>query len=324
MEGNSIFNKVAEIKKSNTESQQVDKELMYSEVRREIETLSQAKEKYSNLLQEFKNKKEELLTNHTEYKQALNKVLPLFKDEENKNTLNSSDVFTVNDLQDKFADTGEIQTLSFEESQTKRNLDELRKMKERILEDLNIESSEPRNFNEVLNFLHGRIDSIDRQISERSVDTPEGRASWPIRYPMSIFHKENDFEKNIRENKEARVREIYHQLGDKIDAALLESVREFNELPEAKSEPVKMEDGYKEGRHVISRKSIEIEDNKIKFYLGGGYSSLMYEVAEGNQGKFYANCPREYKGLLPEKFIKIFNDKLGQVNQTFEMAVGGL
>ncbi len=314
---NSIFRKVAEIKDDQVESQELDKEKMYEDVRVEITELQKKKEEYLNLQKELESKTEELTTNHGEYHAALEKVLPLFREEENREALESKGVINVRDLQEQYADTSEVQSLSVEESQTKRNLNELKQMKEDLIKNLDVQNPQYKSIPGLIQFLKLSISQIDGQIFEKTADIPEGREEWPVRYPTGIFHKETEFEKKIKEEKEGSLRKMYHDLGDRIDSILVESIEEYNS-GENVDEPMEMAKDYKKGRHILGRTSIEVDESAIRFQYGAGYSTLPYEIKSNSQGQLFFQRKDSLKMLQPDRFLQIINNKLSALDSSFK------
>lgn len=313
---NSIFNKINEIKNEKLESKKLDKEQIYQDVRAEIEELKQKKQQYLNLYEKINSKKEEFSTNHEIYHKALEEALAIFENEEAKAILAEQGVEGVKGLLSKHADTDEAKNLNASESLVKENIENLKKMKAEIIEMFNIKNPDYKSLRGVISAISHRADAIDGEIFDNSIDTPEGRESWPLYYPTGMFHKETNLEKDIKENKTPKLRGIYHDLGDRIDSAFLEAIKEYK--PVNPNDAVLMDADYKEGRHIISRKPIGVEDNKITFHFGGGYSSLKYEIVQNNQGQLFFSRKDDYKALLSRDFLKIFNKKLHQIDENFK------
>ena len=100
-------------------------------------------------------------------------------------------------MQENFSDTDEVFDMSSSEELVHQNIEDLKKMKNELIQTLNIENPDYQNLRGVSTILHWRVDSIDRDLFELSVDTPEGRENWPVRYPTGIYHKETVFEISI-------------------------------------------------------------------------------------------------------------------------------
>lgn len=319
MGDNSIFGKINQIKDNKAESVEVNKQKMYQEVRLEIEELKKNKQSYLDLYEKIQSQKEELSTNHVEYKNALKEVLAVFENEEASTILADQGVGGVKDLLNNHSDTDEAKNLQASEISIKENIANLKKMKADVINMFNIENPDYQSLKGVMGFLQIRVDTIDREIFDKSIDTPEGRDSWLVRYPTGAFHKETDFEKNIKENKEPKLREIYHELGDNIDSAFVETIKEYK--PNNSNEAISLGDDYREGTHIISRGSIGVENNVINFHFGGGYSSLDYEIIQNNQGKLFFSRKDDYKALLNKGFLEIFNKKLHQIDENFKSKI---
>jgi hypothetical protein len=316
MENNSIFNKLNQVKEEKAESKEVNKEQMHQEVLLEIEELKQKKQEYLDLYEKITSEKAELSANHEEYKKALEGVLAVFENEEAKALLAEQGVDGVQSLLREHPDTDEAKNLVATDASVKENLAKLKELKAEIIEKLDIQNPEYKTLNKVAAPLSWAADSIDREIFQKSIDTVEGRISWPVSYPTGIWHKENKFEKEIKENKEPKIREIYHELGDKIDTAFIEAIKEY-EATEGHEE-LRPSSTYKEGRHIFSRGPIVIDTNLITFYFGSGYSQLEYRIKENDQGNLSFSRIDNFKALLPQELIDIFNKKLRQVDDSFK------
>lgn len=316
MENNSIFNKLNQIKEEKAESKVVNKEQMHQEVLLEIEELKQKKQEYLDLYEKITSEKAELFANHEEYKKALEGVLAVFENEEAKALLAEQGVDGVQGLLREHPDTDEAKNLVTADASVKENLAKLKELKAEVIEKFNIKNSDFKSLRGVASFVHMSADEIDRKIFEKSIDTVEGRVSWPVSYPTGAWHKETKLEKDIKESKEPKIREIYHELGDRIDVAFLDTIQEYK--PTDPRDTLTMGTEYKEGRHVISRSSIRVEDNTITFHFGGGYSSLEYTIKQNDQGQLFFSRKDEYKALLPNDFLQLFNKKLRQVDDSFK------
>lgn len=323
MNENSIFGKLNSFKTAEEEVIQTKKENILSEVREDMSKLEEQKTQYLQLIEDIKAKRAELAGNRVKFKNALENLLPLFEDEEKKKLLAERGVSNISEMQENFSDTDEVFDMSSSEELVHQNIEDLKKMKNELIQTLNIENPDYQNLRGVSTILHWRVDSIDRDLFELSVDTPEGRENWPVRYPTGIYHKETVFEKNIKESKEPKLREIYHKLGDMIDGAFLEAFYEYNNSDT--TDKIEHGEGYKEGRHIIGRSSVAIEDNKIEFYFGAGYSDLKYFISQGRDGNgLYFSRDHNFKALLPEKFLQIFNKKLSDIDNKAELMIGEL
>lgn len=314
MENRSFFDKAEQMKGQKAESQESAKEQMYTEVRSEIIETENKRRQYLDLYEKVKAQKDEFSTNREEYKKALKEVLAIFENEEAKNLLQEQGVERVKDFLLEHSDTHEAEKLATSNSLVEENLQSLKDMKAEILTVLGSENPDPKSLKESMSSLHWAIGRMDREVFNLSIDTPEGRESWLIHYPAGVFHKETLFEKNIKE-KESKLRELYHDLGDRIDSAFLESIKEYR--PENPNDFVRMRDDHKEGRHIIERGPIQVKDNVITFYFGMGYSSLVYEIKQNNQGDLLFERKDNYKALLPDGFVKIFNEKLREIDNGF-------
>lgn len=318
MENKSFFNKVEQMKNQKVESQESIKEQTYDEVRSEIADIKNKKQEYSELYEKVKSEKGEFSDNREDYKNALKEVLAIFENEEAKTMLSEQGVEGVKDFTLEHSDTNEAENLSSSDSLVKQNLQNLRDMKTEILNVLGVENPDSKSLRDATNSLQWAISRMDRELFDLSVDTPEGREAWPVHYPTGVYHEETSFEKGIKE-KEPQLREIYHNLGDAIDSAHMEAFQEYN-LANS-NETLELKDNYKEGRHLLGRSSIGIENDEIKFHFGQGYSSLSYKLKENSQEKFSLSREGEYKALLPDGFVKIFNEKLRQVDDSFRSVV---
>jgi len=315
MENQSFFNKVEQMKKQKVESQESSKEQMYDEVRSEIIDIKNKKQEYSDLYEKVKSEKGEFSDNREGYKNALKEVLAIFENEEAKTMLSEQNIDGVKDFVSEHSDTNEAENLSSSDSLVKENLQNLRDMKTEILNVLGVENPDSKSLRDAMSSLQWAISRMDRELFDLSVDTPEGREAWSIRYPTGVYHEETSFEKGIKE-KESQIRETYHDLGDAIDSIELETFREYNITNP--NDTLSIRENYKEGRHIISRSPLYIENDEVNFHFGGGYSSLVYKIKQNSQGKLSLSRAGEYKAILPDGYVKIFNEKLRQVDDNFK------
>lgn len=321
MSENSIFGKLNSFKAEEEKTGQDKKESILAGVREDISKLEDQKAKYLQLIEDIKNKKAELVENRDKFKKALEDLIPIFENEEQKSILVERGVSNIAELQKNFSDTDEVASISLSEGMVHQNIEELRKMKSELIEMLGIENADYQDIPGVTTMLRWSVDSINKGLIDLSIDTPEGRENWRIAYPTGAYHKETAFEKNIKESKEPKLREIYHKLGDMIDSAFLEAMYEYNNA-DTTEQKIEHGDGYKEGRHIIERSTIGIQDNKIEFYFGAGYSDLKYFVSQGRDGSgLYFNRDNNFKALLPEKFLQIFNKKLLNIDSKAEQMI---
>lgn len=316
MENKSFFNKVEQMKNQKVESQESSKKQMYEEVRSEIVDIQNKKQEYSDLYEKVKSEKEDFSDNRESYKKALKEVLVIFENEEAKIMLSEQGVGGVKDFVSEHTDTSEAENLSSSDSLVKENLQNLRDMKTEILNVLSVKNPDSKSLKDAMDSLQWAIIKMDQKLFDLSIDTPEGRESWPVSYPPGIYHEETSFEKGIKE-KEPQLRETYHNLGDAIDAITLEAMEEYNLVEDI----LRMSDEYKEGRHIIERFQIIIENDEVQFHFGHGYSSLVYKIKENSQGKLSLLREDEYKSIFPDRFVEIFNEKLRQVDDSFRITV---
>jgi hypothetical protein len=314
--GNSIFNKIDAIKTDKIESENTSKEKMYEEARGDIKNLEQEKREILDLYEKINTLRKEFSGNHEEYKTARDGMLAVFDSEEAKKALNEQDIDTVKDILNAYPDTDEAQALQNAENSVKGSIESLKMIKADVIEKFEINNPQYKSVSGVATYLSFKERGIEEKIQDTSIDTPEGRESWPIYYLSGSYYEETNFEKNIKE-KEPKIREVYHELGDKIDTALLESMEEYNTKITDPSENMKMKSDYKEGRHVINRSSIGVKANEIEFHFGRGYSSLEYKITEHN-GQLFFSRKGSYKSLHSDKFLAIVNEKLRDIDNSFK------
>jgi hypothetical protein len=295
---------------------------MQKEVLLEIEELRQKQKEYRDLYETITSGKAELSTNHEEYSKALKEVLAVFDDEEAKALLAEQGVDGVQSLLREHADTDEAKNLAASDALVKENLAKLKTLKAEVIEKFDIKSPNYQTLDGVASYIQQSADAIDREVFQKSVDTVEGREAWPIAYPSGIYHEQNQFEKSIKEGKEPKLREIYHELGDNIDKAFLEAIKEYK--PADERDRLRMKDSYKEGRHLFDRGTISIENNTIIFHYGAGFGSIEYKIKQGDSGSLYFSRTKEYEALLPDDFLKLFNSKLRQIDDSFRSTAESL
>lgn len=317
MENNSIFNKLNQIKEERAESKEVNKDQMHQEVSLEIEELKQKRQEYLDLYEKITSQRTELSTNRKAYKKALEEVLAVFENEEAKALLAEQGVDGVQSLLSEHPDTDEAKNLVTTDVSVKENLANLKELKAEIIEKLGIEDPEDKVLKKAVSELHWAAERIGPEIFQKSVDTVEGRLSWPVSYPTGVWHEETKFEKDIKENKEPKLREIYHELGDRIDDAFIEAVKEYEAIDG--HEELRTSPTYKEGRHIFQRSQIVINKNLISFYFNpGSYSQLTYEIKSNEQGQLSFSRKDNYKSLLPRELLDIFNEKLRQIDDSYK------
>jgi hypothetical protein len=314
--GNSIFNKIDAIKSDKIESEKTGKEKMYEEVRVDIKNLEEEKAEIHELYEKINTQRSEFAHERAEYKTARDAMIAVFDNEEAKKALSEQDITTVKDIVNSYPDTDEAKVFQNAENSVKGSIEILKIMKANVIEKFEINNPQYKSVAGVTTYLDFKESAIKEKIRDTSIDTPEGRASWPIYYPSGSYYKETNFEKGMKE-KEPKLREIYHELGDKIDTAILESIEEYNAKNTDPSENINMSSDYKEGRHVINRSSIGVNGNEIDFYFGGGYSSLEYRINEYN-GQLFFSRKGPYKSIHRDKFVEIVNKKLQDIDNSFK------
>lgn len=311
-----MFNKINQLRTQESSHENIDKNAMYERARQDIKDLEAKKQEYLDIHEKIMSHDKDLPINREEYSNALKQILAIFEDEESVGLLEGQGIEGTKDLLEKYPDTDEVVKFSSAESVLKENLANLKEMKKGIIGMFNIKNPDYTSLNGVIQVLQMQISKIDGQIFDRSVDTPEGRGAWPISYNTGLYHKETKFERNIKENKEAQVREVYHNLGDRLDSAFLEAMKEYN-TPD-REEPVRFEDPHEDGTHVLARSSIRVDENTVTFTFSGGYSVIEYTLTENMDGKLNFSRTGRYKAILPRVFVDIFNEKLTQLDSHLE------
>lgn len=324
MEGESIFNKIEELGNTKSNTQEASKESVIDGARKEIQDIESQKEKLIDLQNRLDEKKGELKLAKKDFDEAFQTLLPIFEDEEKKKMMGEQGIENVSQLVEKYGDTAEVKKLVDAENRVAQNIEELKNLKKEIEAAFEIDSeSHPdrRSLQRLSQLLYGEIRQADADIYQLSADTPEGREKWALRYPSGAFHKESEKEKEIKE-KEPQIRELYHSLGDVIDAKFEESIEEYNKSHT--EEPIKNNADFVPGRHRFSRSDIRVEGDGILLQYGGGYSALEFEIKKNNTGQWFINRKKSWQAIQSEAFVSTFNKKMKDIDAAGQSLLGKL